>query len=474
LNPISYNFGIAALSRLIIGGISLVVVGLLTRYLGPSGYGNYSLILAYLYIFTALADLGLNTVLVREISREGADEKYITGNIFTLRLICSVFFLTLGIIISLSLNYPLQIKIGIAIASLFAIFSSLSQVIIGVFQKYLRVYYVSVADIIARAIQLLLLLLLVRAGTGFITFIWLLVFSEAIHFLMIMLLSNRIIPIKLEFDFNYWWKIIKNSLPIAVSLVFVLLYFKMDTVLLSLMKPASDVGIYSVAYKILEVIIFLPALYIGLIMPTLSRHAFGSREEFIKTYRQSFDILSIFAIPAMVFIYLRATDIIRIVGGSGYGQSVDVLKVLSVAIMLIFFGNLAGNALVALNLQKKGMWVYFIGAIFNVGANLLLIPRFSFMATAWTTVLTEFAITLLLFILIKKQTGASVKFNVMLRVIAASLIIFFILSFFHFGFITFCLLSILYFPVLFIFRGFTVADFKAVIFIRSASGPASD
>jgi len=466
LNTIPYNFGIAALSRLLLGGISLIIVGFLTRNLGPAGYGQYSLILAYLYIFSSLADMGLNTILVREISRDGADEKYISDNIFTLRLVLIVGFCLIGIFLALTLNYPIEVKFGIAIASIYAVLSSLGQVMIGIFQKYLRIYFVSLADVIARAVQLAIVLVLVLTKPTLLNFIWAVVLSEVAHFALIFFFSRRIIKVKMEFDLKYWRKIFVTALPIAISLVFVLLYFKMDTVLLSLMKPAYDVGVYSAAYKVLEAIIFLPALYIGLVMPVLSRHAFGNREEFLKAYRRSFDVLAIFAIPIMCYLYLRAADIINLIGGRDFGQSVGVLKVLSVAIMLIFFGNLAGNALVALNLQKKGVWVYMVGAVFNVGANLVLIPRYSFMATAWTTVLTELLITFLLFWLIKKQTQATVRFSIAVKSILAAAITCLALSFGHFHFIVFSLLSLVYFPILYLFGGFTIDDFKTMLMLR--------
>jgi O-antigen/teichoic acid export membrane protein len=208
-------------------------------------------------------------------------------------------------------------------------------------------------------------------------------------------------------------------------------------------------------------------MYIGLIMPVLSRHAFSNRQKFIASFRKSFDILSIFALPVMAYLYLRAADIINIVGGSGYGQSIQVLKILSLAIMLIFFGNLAGNALVALNLQKKGMWVYLAGAIFNIAVNLIFIPKFSYMATAWSTVLTELIITVLLFRLIKKETALAVDLKVAGKVILATIITVIGLSFLNLGFIVFSVLSLLYFVILYLLGGFTIDDFKSIISRRA-------
>lgn len=463
---ISQNFGIATLSRLILGGISLVIVGILTRTLGPTGYGHYSLIFAYLFVVTALADLGLYTVLVREISLSGAAEKNITSNIFTLRLVAVVLFSLFGVLVSLFLPYPSQVRLGILVASLFAVFSSLVQVLTGIFQKYLKLYYVSLADVVARGLQLILVMTAVRLKAELVIFIWIVAISELVHFLLVYGFSRKLIRVGLKLDFDYWAKILRTALPIALSLVFTLLYFKLDTVLLSLMKPASDVGIYSVAYKILEVVIFLPAIYVGLVMPVLSRHAFENRPEFIRTFRRSFDTLAIFAIPTMAYLFFQAEDIIRIISGSGFPQSVLVLQILSGAVMLIFFGNLGGNALVALDLQKKGMWIYFSGAAFNIATNLALIPKYTYLATAWTTMLTELLITLAMFWLIKKETQVSPLPGVFLKAVGAAAITAAVVHPLNLDLALATSLSLIYIPILFLMGGFTVENLRAAFYSK--------
>ena len=367
LQKISYNLGIAVISRFIVGAIGLVIIGLLTRSLGPAGYGYYNLIFAYLFIFSSIADLGLYTILVREISKVGPDEEsIIASKIFTLRLSFAISILVLAGLLVFTLPYPSVVKLGVIIASAFSVLSSLTQVLTGIFQKHLRLYFVSLADIISRIIQLALLIVLVYLKAGLLLFVGAVVFSEVAHFLLIFLFSRSFIRVRISVDFKYWKEILKTALPVAASLVFVLLYFKLDTVLLSLIKPAYDVGVYSVAYKILEAVIFLPAIYIGLIMPLLSKYAFSNRPEFIKTFRKAFNALSVFALPFAAYLFVLSDPIVRLIGGSGFIQSGPVLKILSIAVLLIFFGNLGGNAVIALNLQKKGMWIYLTGAVFNI------------------------------------------------------------------------------------------------------------
>lgn len=272
------------------------------------------------------------------------------------------------------------------------------------------------------------------------------------------------------FDPVFFRQTLKTAFPIAVSLVLVLIYFKLDTILLSLMKPARDVGIYSAAYKILEAVIFLPAIYIGLVMPILSRHAFGDKMEFIKTFRKTFDIISIFAFWFSGYLFLMSDFVVRIIGGSGFGQASPVLKILALAIFLIFFGNLGGNAIIALNLQKKAMRVYFAGAVINLGGNLLLIPKYSYFAAAWMTAITEFLITLLLFRLIKRETGALADTMVLGKSFLATVLTAIPTLLFRASPVLASFVWLLYFPVLFAFGGFTKADIQDIISLKKIPG----
>ncbi|OGN29793.1 MAG: hypothetical protein A3A33_00670 [Candidatus Yanofskybacteria bacterium RIFCSPLOWO2_01_FULL_49_25] len=455
--------GVALLSRAIVSGVGLIIVGILTRTLGPEGFGHYSAIFAYLYLFGIVADMGLYTIMVREISRPDADEDSIASRIFSLRLALSFAVVVAGIVIAFFLPYEPVIKMGIAVAALSTIFQSLIQVLMGVFQKHLRLYLVSIADIVMRLVQLGLIMFLLK--TTHISVVWFAATSvgaEAVHFVLVWYFTRRLSRIALRFDMQYWKDTMRTAFPVAASLVFVLIYFKLDTVILSLMKPAYDVGVYSVAYKLLELIIFLPAMYLGLIMPLLSRHAFD-REKFAGIFQKTFDILSIFAAPALGYCYVFAGPIIHLIGGADFQQSVGVLQILSLAIFLIFFGNLGGNALVALNLQNKGMWIYGFGAVFNLVANLVLIPHFTYYAAAWTTVLTEFGVTIAMLWVIHRERRIFARFEVLAKsLIATALMVALVMPFSH-NLIIGSAVALAYFPILFVLGGFSRADIREII-----------
>ena len=254
---------------------------------------------------------------------------------------------------------------------------------------------------------------------------------------------------------------IKTTLPIAVSIVFTLIYFKIDSIFLSLPiinshspNPMADVGIYNIAYKILEGLIFFPAMLVGLIMPLLSHSAFSDPERFKKIFQKALDVLIIFIIPLLVGLLILAEPIVVLVGGRDFSLSAAVLQILSFAIGLIFLGNLWGNSIIALNKQKSGAWIYFAGMIFNIVTNLIFIPKYRYLGAAATTLATEFLVTILMMILIHRTINYSPKFNIFKPIFAGIFMAVFLWIFKDWNiFILVGLGIIIYFITLYLIKG---------------------
>src|SRR3989344_7361054 len=136
MKSISQNVGVAIIGRVAANLIALIVVGILSRVLGPDGYGAYGTIFAYLGIVAIIADMGLYTLLARNISRPGADEARITGPLVALRLVLVVVIGAAAAAVAWLLPYSHDVRTGIALGILAVVCSSLTQVLMGVFQKH--------------------------------------------------------------------------------------------------------------------------------------------------------------------------------------------------------------------------------------------------------------------------------------------------------------------------------------------------
>ncbi len=462
---VAYNVLVSSISKVLATILALVSIGFITRYLGKEGFGNYATVLAFFAFFTAVSDLGLYSISTREISRPGADEEKIMGNIFSLRIISAVIVLILSPLIVLFFSYSGEVEKGIIIVALAFVFSSAYQVLNGVFQKNLAMDRVAIGELIGKIIQVLVIILAVKADLGFSWIMTSLLIYMIVSFSLIFWWSKKFIKFKMRFDFDYWKIFLKESLPMGAVAIITFIYFKMDTILLSVMKTSADVGIYGAAYKVLENITFFPAMIVGLVLPLMSKNIFHKKEEFVKISNKTFKVFIILVVPLVIGTLFLADGIINLIGGAGFSESVGVLRILVFALALIFFGNFFNAILIAGNLQKKLMLVLVFAAILNITLNILFIPKFSYLAASYASVLTEMAVVALTFYLTFKNIGYIPKVEKKISIAAAGFIMATLLYFFKdFNFfITALGGAASYFASLWVFRAVKTSEILSLI-----------
>lgn len=410
--------------------LSLYSIRLITGYLGQDGFGKYSTVLAFFAFFSALADLGLSSVTAREISREGADESKILSKILALRLTTSFIVFLLAPFLVIFFNYAPDLKIGIVIAAGAILFSTLSLMLNGVFQKRVAMDKVALVEFLGKLFQVAMVVFVVRADLGFLAVASTLLASLSFNAIVVFFLSRRFVKFSPHIDVAYWKTFLRESLPMGATAIITFAYFKMDTILLSVLQTNAHVGIYNVAYKIMENLIFFPAMLAGLILPLLSRFIYTNRVNFEEIANKTFKVFVIIVIPIVAGTWFLSSDIIRFVSGSDFSESAPVLRVLIFALACIFFGNYFNMLLVVGNAQKKLMQTLFFVAVFNILLNLFLIPRFSYMGAASASLATELLVVIVTSLLVRKYIRFTPSFEsfgkIILSGLAMSLVLFFL------------------------------------------------
>lgn len=412
---IAYNAVFSALSRALEMAIVFITIKLTTNYLGVEGFGDYGTVLAFVYIFSVLGDFGLYSLVVRDISVPDADEDKIVNNALTIRLVLGAMVLGSAYLFSFAFPYSDQIRLGIFIGAAGYWFLNAIQVLMGLFQKHLVMDEVSVAEIAGRVVQFLGVVIGIKYNLGFIFIVSTVLLGAIFNFLLIMAYARKLIKIRLEFDFKLWKDMLSRAFPLALSAILVLIYFKLDTIFLSVIKGSEAVGIYSLAYKIMENLIFFPSMIVGLAMPLMSRTVFENRKQFESIVQRTLNFLLIAIVPIVFGIFAVSEKLIMLLSGPEFADSVVVLNILTIALGFIFLGALFSNVIIALKKQTSLAHIYFCGAVFNVIANLLIIPRFSYFGAAFTTFATEFVVTALMVWVIYKDIKFIPSFANLLR-----------------------------------------------------------
>ncbi len=462
---IAYNAFFSAGARVIETVLAFVIMMLVVGYLGEGGFGDYIIVITFVYIFSVFADLGLYSIVVREISRDGADEKKIISNAFTLRLTAGIFIFSFAYFTSLFFPYSSSVQFGIAVAAFGFWMLSNTQVLMGLFQKHLAMDKIAIAEIAGRVVQLFLVWLFVIYDFGFLYIILAIFFSALVNFIFVTRFASKYVKIKLEFDFQFWKKLLIQSYPLAISAILVLIYFKLDTIFLSVMKTSEAVGIYGLSYKILENLIFFPAMIVGLTMPIMSKYIFTNRDKFKSVVQRTLNFLIIAFVPIAFGVVMTSDKIIKLFSDDGFRDSPMVLNILIIALGFIFLGALFSNVLIAANRQKRLAQIYFVGMIFNVITNIIFIPKYSYFGAAATTVATELLVTALMIGVIYKTVKFIPSFKVLFKALLASFLM--ALTLFYFSHLNIFFLAFIgaavYVPVIYFIGGVSKEEIRKLM-----------
>lgn len=441
----------------------LVTVGLMTRYLGQTGYGYYTTIVAFMQFFGVLADFGLQMAATHLISRPGADEQKIFNNIFALRFVSALFFLGSAAIIVWFLPYPLIIKQGAALISLSFFFISLQSVLRSIFQKKIEMAQVALAEIWGKIILLGGVWLAIEWQKDLIHLVGVIVISNFIHYLILHRAALKHLRLRFDFDWQIWRQIWHTTWPLAATVALTLVYFRADTIIMSFIRPQNEVGIYGAPYRVLEILIQFPYLFLGLILPLLTNFFIVNRKLFQQTIQKSFDFLMILVVPMIFSTLILGEKIMVFIAGEEFLISGQLIKILMFAVAAIYLGALFGYAIVACGLQKKMIKFYAWDAVISLALYLIFIPLYTYWAAAILTIFTEAVIALAAFYVLRKYVGLSLEFKILNKTIGASLIMALTLVILiNQNIITLVLIGlIVYFGALFALRGFskqTVVD----------------
>lgn len=417
---IAYNATFSSIIKIIDTFLALIITALLTRYLGPAGFGDYIIIFTFWYIFMVLADLGLYSITVREISQNDDRESEIISNAFSLRMVSTAIIFLLGIAAVFLFPYKNEIKLGVIIASFgfWSLFSA--QVLLGLFQKKLSIDKTALADMAGRVVQLALVVFFINGKYSLLSIIAAFSFSSLIILSVNVWFVRKFVSLVFASDFKIWKKMLREGWPLAVSAILVMLYFRLNVITLSLIKGEEAVGYFGAAYKVLENVIFFPAMLVGLVMPMMSKAAKENIDKFKDIMNKVSKVLIALLAPLALITVVLSKEIIQIIAGRNFSGSSDALSILIFAAALIFLATLWSNAIIALGEQRQLVKIYFWGAVVNFIANLILIPRFSYIGAAWSTLATEFFVTVFMAVYLWKDIQYIPRAKGMLKIVLSA------------------------------------------------------
>ncbi len=377
----------------------ILIISLMTRRLGAAGFGDYSTANAVLQVFALMMDLGINVTfpaMLGERSNDPAFQQRAFASIFTLRVVMSVVVL-LGIapLVGFLWPFPWQVKLAIVALSLSYVFPGIQQILIGVQQQRLRMTLSTVAENVGRLTTIFGLLVSPYFGWGVVAQCWIISTSSAIVFAINAWSTHRFLPIRWRWDPSFWLTVLKRSWPVGVSIALNLIYYKADALILQYFRPAAEVGVYGAAYRILEVLITIPFLYAGVLLPVLSRTWEERKpQEMSQLISRSLDVMLLLIIPLIVGVRWFGVPLMTFISGPEFAFSGFIARILMLGVAAIYLNTILSHAIVALQAQRKMLPAYALVAALTLAGYLFYIPQAGATAAAWLTVFSEVSILL--------------------------------------------------------------------------------
>ena len=385
-----------ALAKLVsvLGGI--VLTYFLGQRFGESGFGVYTFVMSFVLFFGSLSDWGTTFITVREASQtEDTGRRKIFSTVLITRLLLSVLgFVAVNIIIRIDPTWA-DFSMTAGIASLVLFFLSLKTSLSIIFQTRLRFDLISLIEVLSTVVFVGLSLYFVFSGGGINLVMLAWVVSTVIAFFTGLLFAGDLLT-PLSFSRPTAHRILSESFPTGALLVVSTVYNRADILILQHFHTTSDVGVYGMAYKVYETVVFGASYIVNSMFPLLS-HMYSKvrfTADLKRYFRRAYIGIAITGVVLAFFVYWTSPIIPSVFDGK-FNMSTVPLKILSFAVIFSYLNHLVGYSLIAFGRQKIALTIAVLALVFNISLNLLFVPTYSYVASAYLTIATEALVLLI-------------------------------------------------------------------------------
>ncbi|RJQ47066.1 MAG: flippase [Gaiellales bacterium] len=384
---ISYLFVYQALSRL----LGLVINVVLARKLADAGYGRYSVILVVVMIAGMAADFGSANIIVREVSRRREKANQVLASALLLRGLTTVMVALAVLVILLAGGVGGDYFLPLMIATLSIIPTSLSTAIEAGFQGFERMDLSALADVIFSLVLTAAGVAVLYSGGGIAAMTVVYLAASCVRLGYSSLFYRR-----LDRERGGWSvtresfaHLARESFPVLYWQLISLAYYKVDILLLEWLRDDAEVGRYAAAYKLFEIPVMFGWLAVHALLPVMSRFQNTSKEKLFTLFEKTLKYIWVTGLGAAIMMVALSAPVIRLLFPPEFEPSVDILRVLGLAVPFMVGTTLFGNLYIALGVQGRMAKWSLLSLAANVGLNLLFIPAYGAIGAAMTTLFAD-------------------------------------------------------------------------------------
>lgn len=367
--------------------IGLFVGIWVARYLGPEQFGLLSYAQSFVFLFTAIATLGLDSIVVRELVKNGSQRDIILGTAFTLKLIGAIGILPILWIAVQFTSNDSYTNLLIFITAGATIFQSFN-VIDFYYQSTVMSKYVALSNTISLLLSSFIKVILILNHASLVAFAWLGVFDAVVvmaGFLYSYITKTGHRLGHWRFDRGQAKQLLRDSYPLIISSVMISLYMRIDQVMIKEMLDTNAVGQYAAAVRLSEAWYFIPMAVCSSLFPAIVNAKQVSQELYFQRLRQLYTIMIWSAIMIAIPVTLLSPLFISLLYGEAYSQAVTILQYHIWTGIFVGLGVASSGFLNIENLNHLAMYRTGLGLLINILLNLLLIKKVGAVGAAIAT-----------------------------------------------------------------------------------------
>ena len=407
--------------RVVVPLANLVIVILIARWQGSEGLGRFSAVIGFVSAFDILLDLGVNTLMVREVSRDRLASGRLASRATTLKLAVFPFILLAVTVFLRFVHYPQETVLAFYLFSAAFMTSALAETFSALYKAWERMELLALVVLVRQLGVLVSVVVVLIGGAGLyaiamcylVVGVFCLVLTYALY-------SMKVERIRLRFDTGFYDRLFENSLPFITLGFFFLMFYRVGVVIVSTVAGDAQAGYFSAASKVVASLLLLSTPFMDAVFPIISRFEPGSDHKIRPAVKDAFHLLSVISFPMAAGLAMTGADFIRLMYGRGFDGAVPVMTVLSMTLPLAYLASALHYVAMARDMQKKSFWG--ILAVTSACGALCygLVSRFGGLGAAYATLLYSVLVLVFLAFLVFRDIGDSSSPAEVIRPLAAS------------------------------------------------------
>ena len=370
--------------------LALASAPLLIRHLGIEDFGHYALVGSLLALVTGITDAGLVSVAQREyVTKPEEERRRVLRHLLGLRLAMSVAAVGVAVGFAAIDGYGSTLVAGTAIAGVGFVFLGAQSIFSVPLLAQLQLGRITAIDLLRQVLTVALIVWLVVIDASLLAFLAITLPVSVIATAGTAWLARGQAPLRPSFAPGDWWALLRDVVPYAAAVAITAVYFRISLVLLDLVSTDLETGYYATSYRILEVVIAIPALLVSAVFPVIARAAEADEERLRYIVGRVTETGLILGPWMALSLILGADTIIQLLAGDEGAPAADVLRIQAPAVIATFVAVGCAFPLLSLRRHREVLVANVLALVGSVSLTLALAPWLGAEGAAAATVVAE-------------------------------------------------------------------------------------